>query len=350
MKRILLIILILSSCSPSPSSDKLENQNTFEVGSFGRSEKLKSQKYTYNEILTPFKIYLKGKFIIIGSQSDKRLMHLLDKSTLGYVTGKGVKGEGPGEFVNVRGIDSGFNDSTIWAYSNMGKAFYEFTLYDTLSLAKSVVVQNQKWFQAMSMNWKQSGEIISYMNFGPSKLKVFDIQGNTIDSAGLWVTNKELSEDANFILSDLHQGAKYYNKDNQVYVLSKLKFDQFEIFNFNNKKHIEVNGPFNEDTKYDVGNDGDVKFAVLDENTKYGYSDVCVTKNFIFLVFIGKTLAEGRALGETSRDIFQFDLAGRPIAHFQTDVPIISIAVDEEESKIYALTEDQNPGIAVFKY
>lgn len=111
-----------------------------------------------------------------------------------------------------------------------------------------------------------------------------------------------------------------------------------------------VKGASTEDLKYTIQADGNVNVAIEDEKSVYGYNNSFMTDNYIFLVFIGKTRKQLREVKETSRDIFQFDLVGKPIAHFKTDVPIRAIAVDEKEKKIYAITEDREPGIAVFDF
>lgn len=112
-----------------------------------------------------------------------------------------------------------------------------------------------------------------------------------------------------------------------------------------------VRGPVGDVLDYKVESAGGQVAAFVNPETVRGYIDVFLGKESIFLVFNGKTDIQMRQPGdEISRTIFQFDFEGNPLANFKLDVPIKAITVSEKDRKIYALTQDREPGIAVFNY
>jgi hypothetical protein len=349
MKIILFLALVgLFSCSQKNISE--DSVEYFTLSSFPVSKNIESKKYSYPEILTPHILTIKNGKVVLASISGENLIHIIDQKTMEYLVGKGNPGEGPDEIMNVWEFDMGFNENTIWAYSNTGKSFNEFDLSDSSKSVVSKIRQSGDWIQGMSMNWVKRNEIISYMNFSENKFIVFDSLGKQISKVGPWSTTAKISDESKFVLSALNQGSKSINREKLKLVLAKVKFDEFEIFDLNNQTEKVLKGPVNKEFNYTIQADGNVNVALEDENSIYGYNNSFMTENFIFLVFIGKTRNQLRETKETSRDIFQFDLEGNPIAHFKTNVSIRSIAVDEKEKKIYAITEDREPGIAVFDY
>jgi hypothetical protein len=54
--------------------------------------------------------------------------------------------------------------------------------------------------------------------------------------------------------------------------------------------------------------------------------------------------------GLMSADIFLFYFDGEPVAHFMLDRSIKSISVNSIDRKIYTITYDEDPGIAVFEF
>ncbi len=338
----------LFSCSQKNNSEN--SFQSFSLKSFPVTKSIDSKKYVFEKILTPHMLTIKNGKIIVGSISGENLVHIIDQVTMRYLAGKGNQGEGPDELQNAWEFDQGFSNNSIWVYSNTGKSLNEFDLSDTSTSAISNIRQKGDWIQGMSMNWLGKNQIISYMNFSNSKFVVFDSMGIEISQVGPWTTITTITDENKFVLSDLNQGSKSINSAKLKMVLAKVKYDEFEIFDLDNQSVKVIKGPITEELKYEIQADGNVNVANEDENSVYGYNNSYMTENYIFLVFIGKTRKQLRELKETSRDIFQFDLDGKPIAHFRTNVAIRSIAVDEKEKKIYAITEDREPGIAVFTY
>lgn len=348
MKNCILLFCILFFAACNDHSEDFAKE--FEMDDFESVSQLKGQKVNFEQVLNPFKLLVKGDYLIVSNNGGERLIHILDKSKLTYVASKGKSGPAPDEIENVWELDGGLNSSTFWGYSNLTKKFKEYSLIDSMPTAIQEVSQSGDWIQGMSVHWISPNKLISYMNYDEGKFAVFSTEGDRLESLSLWDKDKKVVADQVYMLSDLNQGPKAISPDRSFYVLGKLKFSQFEILNLKNNTSLVVDGPILKEGGYKIYADPNGPLKIQEENPVYGYGDVYVTDQHIFLLLIGKTLQEYKETGEMSRSILMFDFEGNPISHFQLDYPISALAVDEKSKKIFGVSDDQDPGIVVFDF
>lgn len=340
--------LIFSCRNESNRDDKVFY---FSNSSFPIEENLRSEKHVFETLLNPNKIYLKNSVLILSSKGGENLIHLIDKHEMKYLRSTGKKGEAPGEIRNsVWEFDSGLNDSTFWAYDLGGKTNYEFELYYPNTKAKRWIRQEKDFFLGLSMHWVNTNAILSQVTNSSHKFAIFDSTGRKTKEIGAWSFEKNVNPTQANLLTELYQGPIDYSVKKRILVSCSVRFDQFEILDLLRNRELQIRGPIGEDLNYTVESRGNQVGAFVDPETPLGYNDVFVGENSIFLVYIGKTDREISVSGELSRTIFQFDFEGNPLAHFKLDVPIKAITVSEKDRKIYAVTQDREPGIAVFNY
>jgi hypothetical protein len=200
------------------------------------------------------------------------------------------------------------------------------------------------------MNWIDPNKWIGYQNLGDSRFRVYDTLQNEISSFGSWSEKKTLTKEATFILSQLNQGAISLSPNKRILVLAQVNTDSFEIINLETGELKKIIGPLNQNLEYTIEKDGINSFPDIDPNMRNGYNQIQITDNYIYLVFIGKSEEEINQTGSISNDIFVFDHEGNPIIHYTLDRSIRSITVDEEARKIYAVSFEENPGVAVFDF
>jgi hypothetical protein len=354
MKKIILVLLALLLLTGCNDGVEYVKEKKFNYSSFERVINLKSRKYILENIIYPNKIALKDGILIISDLSGAHLIHLVNVDSMTYITSKGKPGSGPGEIDgrNVREFDLGLNPDTFWAYDMNSKRNYEFTLFDTLSLAQKTIRQEGDFFFGFSMHWKSENEIISYLSNSSYKFGIFDSAGVLLENVRPWSFEKEINSTMGYLLSDVYQGPIDYHPDLNRIVHASIKHDTFEIIDLEKSKSniCLINGPVGEPFRYEILGEGNNMGAYIEPETKLGYNDVFLGAESIFLVYIGKTLDELNRTGEVSTSIFEFDLEGNPKSHFILDRPIKSIVVDKTKNIIYATTEDEDPGIVVFEY
>lgn len=341
---------------------KEKNENPFEksftLDSFPVQKKLESKKFTFDEILTTTLITLKNDKLIIsenyreGSGSDRKLLHIIQKDSMRYLYPKGKQGYGPGEIISIRSFDQGWNDSTIWAYDLNEKKFHEYSLEDTLTTSIQTFKQSEQSFFAISWNWLTKSTFVGRVMNDSHAFAIFDTANVMQRKLDPWSEEKEVDEATGYILGDIHQGQTVYNRDKNLLVHTQINSDIVEIIPVDSpSEKITISGPISEPLKYEIRGSGRNIGAVISMENTWAYTNVFLGKESIFLVYLGYTRAG--SIGKNSKmsnEIFELDYDGNPLAYYQLDRQIYSIAVDEEERKIYAVTYDEDPGIAVFEY
>lgn len=351
MKKLIqsLVFLLLISCVEKNENKVLSKK--FGLDSFPVETSIQGEKIFIESVLNPNKILLKDGFLVVSEEGFGNLLHIIKQDGLLYQSSIGKQGQGPGEIkTGIWELDRGINKGNFWAYDLQAKTFYEYSLEDTSSTAKRSIQQNEAWFLGYSMHWIDSNKIISYVSRDSFKFGIFDTLGNRISSLGPWSLEKEVDESMGYALMGLYQGPIEYNFKSKILVFASSKFESFQIFNLKTGQVISLTGPGNIKLEYEINTDGNAPFAILNPDIPRGYIDVFVGEKSIFLAHIGKTYQEVQEMGELSRSIFQFDFQGNPLAYFQLNFPIKSIAVDEFSRKIYTVTDDKDPRIAVFNY
>lgn len=354
MKRfVYMIFLVFLSCGKeTQNQQKGYHEVDFGFEDFKEAAELKSKKYLFKEILVPHHVLYKSGKLIVSSLSSSEQLFIIDAETMKLESSKGKSGQGPDEIFEPWRMDKGLNDSTFWVYSISGKEFSEFSLSDDSYSPKKKIKQSGDFFQSLSMNWLEKDQIIAYQNVGPSRFSVFDLSGKRIRNIGYWNTTGDSSilENESFILSTINQGSVGVFPDANYVVLAQVSTDSFEIIDLKTQEITKVIGPMKQELKYSLEFDGKQNFPYLNPNMKNGYNQVFMDKNGIFLVYMGRSDEEISKSGIMSKDIFVFDFNGVPLIHYKLDRSIKALSVDSDSRRIYGVTFEKEPGIAVFEY
>ncbi len=341
-------LLFLNSCS-SQNDSKVVINLKFE--DFEQSKHLVGKKYLYDSILNPRNVLIKNNFLVVSTQGTGNLLHLINLKNLEYIQSKGIQGQGPGEISSmIWELDRGIDQNTFWAYDLNSKTNHEFEINSDSKYPIKSIKQRQDWFMGFSIHLIEKNKFISYVTRDNFKFGIFDSTGNRISSFGPWSDEKVTDEKTGYLLLGLNQGPIDFNSKNKTLVHSRLNFELLEISNLETGKIISIYGPKNYEVKYEIFDSNGFPSADVDSDIPMGYSDIFVGKNSVFAVYIGKPNSLINSSKEISKSIFEFSLQGKPLSHFTTNYSIRSIAVDEEAKKIYTITEDKDPGLAVFEY
>ncbi|WP_425636742.1 BF3164 family lipoprotein [Algoriphagus yeomjeoni] len=314
---------------------------------------LKGEKVFFPEILNPRKIDQKGEFLIIQESyrisSDKPLIHIIRKNPLSLYSSKGIIGEGPGQISDSDIFDPGLSDSTFWINAVMSKKMSQFNLFDTSRLSIREFRQPENMILAYTVYLTNNGTFIGLMADSPNKLTEFDFDGNRIGGYGEWKQIPERPEMDNFLLSTYNKGKLKSNSAKKVFVKASLYRDRIEIFNYETKSFINIDGPRLELPPATISGSGSNTTLVIPMDQKYGYKDIAVGENLIYALYSGQSQKEIQLTGKDSETVYVLTHEGEMVAKMELDQSIRGIAVDESLGKIYGLTTDEDPGIAVFK-
>src|SRR5690606_5374189 len=306
------------------------------------------KKMEAGNILQPTNILYKDGRIVLTEENVDTLIHILDAETLNHITSKGVAGYGPGEIPSIWNLDSGSSDSTFWAYSLEGKAFNDYNLYNSDPLSPQQIRQSEDFFLAVGITWASSSSLMTYQASGEDKYVEYDLKGNRIASYGKWKSMIP-GEYPDHVIAEVHQGSIRSSLVNNKIVKASIYRDRIEILDRVDGSIIGINGPLNVIPKFKVLGSSGQEGAVLSDDFIIAFTDISITDQFIFALYSGRSDRELMESGRGKTEIFVFNYQGKPVALLKTDVPLSTLTIDEAGQMLYAITEEEDPTVAVFK-
>jgi hypothetical protein len=340
------ILISFLSCGSKPNSP-------FDFPNNGKPQyELVGEKIYFPEVLSPWKIDQKGEFLIIQENykipSDKPLIHLIKKKSLTFFASKGVIGEGPGQLTDADIFDPGLSDSTFWINAVMSKKMAQFNLYDTSRLSIREFRQPESMLFAYMMYLTKEGTFMCLVADTPNKLTEYDFDGKKVGGYGTWEQIPEQPEMDNFLLMTYNKGRLKSNQEKRFYVKASVYRDRIEIFDYQTKTFTNIDGPVTELPDAQISGSGSNSALVFSMDQKYRYWDVSLGKKLIYGLYSNRSQKEIQETGKNSETVFVFSTDGQVLARLTLDQSIMGLTVDESLGKIYGITTDEDPGIAVF--
>jgi len=312
---------------------------------------LESEKSTFSEIKNPVKIFSKDDLLIITENNrispDLPLVHIFLKEPLTYLSSKGTIGFGPNEIPSADMFNPGDSDSTFLIYSGMDRKFVEYNIFDSSRLGISEYKLPVSEPPIPLGYLLPDSTFIGMPTYGENKFVEVDFQGKKINGYGEWeqiAGKKEMSFFHHFLLNN----GWFKTDDNfTLFVNASIFRDRLEIFNPKTKEIKTIDGPSSELPEFKFY--GASMPLDIPISNPFRYRDVYISKDKIYALYGGLNEAHYKKTSEIAKQIFVFTRTGEPILKFDLDRSIRSIVVDEKLNKIYGMTTDEDPGIAVFK-
>lgn len=345
----LLSVLILFSFSCASGEPK----SPFDFPANGKEIfEISSEKTYFPELIIPYKIEKKAGFLIVIERSripqDKPLIHLIDKSSLKYIRAKGVMGHGPNEITDGHLFDTGFSDSTFWVNSIMSKRMSEFSLYDRSKLSINEFRQPESMYLAFNMQKFTDSTYLCVMANDPNRLVEFDDNGNRLGGYGKWEPLPQRSDLSDFLLMSYNKGWFKGDHESNIFVKASIYRDRLEIFDGTTKAYTIVEGPRLKLPPVQISGSGLGAALVFSPDQKYGHRDIAFGEKYIYNLYGGISESEFRKTDQLAKTIFVLTKKGEVKFRLDLDRSVESIVVDEALGKIYGITTDEQPGIAVF--
>lgn len=339
--------------SCAPNTKRAKNEKTFSFETLPKSISLQGKKKYYPELKMPYTLFTNNDLLIVGESrrtyAEYPPIHLIHSQKMDYLGAKGVIGFGPGELSDVAGMDAGSNENTFWVYSAMEKRFSEFSLEDTASLSSNQIKQEGDFFMAMAMKFSSDSTVMCRMVNDPFRFVEFSLDGRRIKNYGKWKDILVRKDFTDYMMADLHLGYFQGNQRNQTYAYASAYRDRLEILDKKSEQIFLVDGPYNFIPEFTVATSGGKSNGVIvDINEPMAYAAVEVSDDYIYGLYCGRTFREVREGSEYATEIYVFDLQGTIICELKLDTSIRALAVNEQAGKLYGITTDEDPGIAVF--
>ncbi|WP_288368631.1 BF3164 family lipoprotein [uncultured Roseivirga sp.] len=344
---ILVTYTLITSCTSNDS------KNPFDFASKEHLVySLKGKKYTFDVILSPYKIERKNEFLILVENrkvsTEQPLIHILRCGNLEYVASKGVNGLGPYEITDADVFDHGFNDSTFWVNSTMSKKMAEFSLYDLSKLAIREIRLPENMATAFKSHFASDSTFISLATNDSARLIEYNRNGEKIAGYGRWKKVPNQPDLSNYMLQNIYGG--WFKKDPyDSLILKALAYvDRIEIFDLRTKSFTIINGPRKEIPPFQILGTGASAIAAYSRDIKFGHRDITAGKKYLYDLYGGFSEEEYLQTSKLAETIYVISKKGDVKAKLNLDRSLRTIAVNEELGKLYGITTDENPGIAVF--
>lgn len=190
-----------------------------------------------------------------------------------------------------------------------------------------------------------------YIAIGIIPVGAYELLDNNLAKIGSISMYPENSEHkSRNILHMAFQGMVLANDSLNKVVWSGYKSPMFEIITLHNNHHYEIKKFYHSLPKYKEEFNDNGGFGIyMTSDNKHGYRDMKITKEYIYLLYSGRTIKKNPENYHFAKHIFVFDWKGNPIKHFELDHSTLSFAVTPDNKYIYTLILTPTPHINLYK-
>lgn len=342
------LVMILLSLLTFCADKKKSNHIVFKENDMAKI-RLQSVKIDFNEFMNPLMIDRKGKFLFVmesnRTSADVPAIHIIDIENWSYYRSKGVKGAGPYELAGANAFFAGIVPDSFWVYSAQDKKMLEYAIQDTSRLAINEYKQSEIVFKVVKISQATDSTFLGISVDDPNRLIEFHRNGKKLAGYGEWEKVESHPDLNNFQLYQLNAGWFKGDQELGLHVKTCIFRDRIEIFDYTSKEFIIVDGPsLDLPTFQEVGLDVDIP----QDDNPYTYRDISFTQDYIFVLYGGIGESEYRRTSKVAEKIYVFTHKGEPVTMLELDCSLMGLTVDPSRKKIYGITTDENPGIAVF--
>lgn len=277
--------------------------------------------------------------LLVFTHKDKHVIRLFDAKNGLEVNQIGEFGNGPGEFIQAEywGINK---NREIYLYEERLKRLRvynweeikeasELPKIEGISLSNAeVVISSGKIVNDSYI----AGSVVVGM---PKSIAVFDKDLNVVENVGA-VPDKE--HENNALVTYGGSVGTYGNKF--VFVMASLGY----IACYEQQKDGTSKMLWDRYAEEPIYRGDQLDLKLL----KLGFSDVKMTKNYIFCSYFGQKYVRENRKNIKVRNILVFDHSGKLLKNLRSERSVGKITVSEDENTLYAITEEPEVGIIRF--
>lgn len=343
-KPIVVVLIFFLSCE-SKSVNNI-SLNPDDLPTFN----LTSSKFSDPKIINPLKLFINDSKLIVTESHrispELPLIHIFNTQPLKYLKSKGVIGFGPFEIPSADAFQPLNSKNEFLIYSGMDKKFVKYDINDSSMLGQDEFKMPPSNTPLGLFYFLPDSIFVGMSTFDRNKFVEVDLDGQKITGFGTWdlIEGKEdLSYFHHFLLNS---GWFKTDKTYEIFVNASIFRDRLEIFNKKSKEIVTIDGPSDELPPFEYYREN-MPLNIPITNP-FRYRDVYISEDKIYALYGGLSEEHYNKTGELALKIFIFTKDGVPLYHLKLDRSIGSLAVDEKGGKIFGLTTDEDPGIAIF--
>lgn len=274
--------------------------------------------------------------VIILMDIDSKLYFTIFDLNGNIIKKFGAKGKGPGEILNPKPFCVNYSNKTISVFAN--NKLVKYNIEKVLNGDENYFSEKINLISDVEFNNVIPLEQGYYLMTGNSLRFAISNGDKIIDQ---YDTYPNISDDpniSNYVKQVMNYGDRIYTSpDSRKIVQSTYIGAILDIYNNDNLKILPSNTVLIYKPSF---KSIDKENVTWDETTKIGFESISTSDNFIYSILSevkGKDLMENTSFPYT-KNISIFDWNGNAIKKIQTDKMIVSIAQDEINKKIYAIS------------
>lgn len=343
---IIVFSLLLSACKEE--SGMVKDATVFLKKDFKQIEYLKGEIMEVDSLWKPIRIWAYDSSLFTVDLYFDSFVQIYDNKT-GIKRVENIpKGIGPNELLNCWSLQFAYDK--VWAFDMQQAKINVYEVSEFVKERNVVSIQSIKLQGAPTTVIALSDKsfLCSDLSDSQSLVTHFDANGNKDNR--LQVKYPEIldSDIPENLRKRFWENRIYYNPYNDKIVILYTYCDLIDIYSSDMKLEYRIQGP---DCFAPILGNKKIEnhdFAhIIPDQTKFAYLFGVLTDTEIWALYYGISPQKGQ---EMQRTIFVFDYHGKPLRHYELDIPVTYFCVDSNEKCIYGLSEHPDPVIVKYHY
>ncbi len=263
---------------------------------------------------------------------EEFLIHLYDPFTKKRLYDGYHVGRGPNEILGPFSIQVTQQD-TFWIHDFVLQQFHKFSLNgDSIKMLEKLKFNS---LRILYPNFISDSTLIAINILESSKgwvIKI-DTKGEYLGQLVSFPANKQDYPDN--ILTESYQAKLQVKPGREKFVLACRYSDILSIYDNQGILVSTYRTKYPFDPIMKVSTEGQYLVMGQDDDTMIGFTDISVSKNFIFALFSGKSRKEPNPT--LSNTILQFDWDGKLLNTYTADLQILNICWSESDNTLYMI-------------
>jgi hypothetical protein len=295
----------------------------------------------------PFDIAIVGPNLLVTDLAADSVLHVIDRGTGTLVRSFGRRGGGPGEFEGV------------WSLDPVPGSSHEVWVYDVGLHRLTYVSLRDEWFESgrlgeISINlrtdatltgpvWVDSTTILSLGLLAAGRIAFLDEHGVQQKTIGQLPPGS--SDIPAAVRQHAYQATLVPHPSRHLLAATARHASRIEIYRADGSLVSAFDGPLRIEPRFSVERSARGPVMATGSDLRFGYVDAAGAKRYLFALFSGRIRHAYRNRAIFGDFVHVFGWNGVFQKALQLDTSVITIAVDEDASVLYAVRHDPEPGV-----
>ena len=334
---LLLSVLLVTHCLNLCAGD---NKIYFPTTNF---VEIKSKPFT-PEIFVgiPRDLYIiKGNLLILDAYEGKHFTSV-DLKNPSYEIRIGNKGQGPHDFLRIRGVNYHSGDEVLRVFDEYSRQMSSYKVENRSVVFSESRLKHKVRLPNTTYDVVPLGNFyVANGNFDGKQFALLNEQSEIVETFGVFPGNKDaIGSGLSFYL--LNQNRLVVNPQETHFAAAGFMNDHLVFYKQEGNSVKKLKEYFNYDSEatpsVDKSGNGVLYSFSENDNTMRAYIDVYATEGYLYALYLGLSQKELAEEKNHSCYILKFDWNGNLKGGFKADRLLLSVAIDEASGKLYGVT------------